>query len=301
VLTFKSLGKKGNLGNQLFHIASTIGIAKKNKHEFVFPNWYYTDFFNYSFPIIKEYEDYNFVQVVEKSYSFHEWDLGQGNYDVNGALQSEKYFDKVFTKKIFEFKAEFLKELLNKYKYLFDKNTIFISVRRGDFVYHPDYYQLPYQYYFLALEEYFPDWKERNLIFMSDNINYCKYHYSFLKNAIFLENLSAIEQLAIGSQGKDFIISNSTFSWWTAWLGEKEDSKIIRPLKNFRGSLAKLNDDSDFFPEQWIKFDYKKNRIGLKYFSLTIKGRIYQIADFLQFSIKKIFFLMKKTVNKIFK
>lgn len=298
MIIFKSLGRKGNLGNQLFHIASTIGIAQKNGHKFVFPNWDYAIYFNYHFPFVEANSNIKFVQVIEKAYSFQEWNLDNGNYDVNGALQSEKYFESAFTKQLFEFKADFLKGLLEKYNYLFYKKTIFISVRRGDFVYHSHYYQLPYQYYFLALKENFTDWKERNLIFMSDDINYCKFHFSFLKNAFFLENLSAIEQLAISSAGQDFIISNSTFSWWVAWLGEKKDSKIIRPLKNFRGLFAELNDDSGFFPSRWIKFDYKKKKIGIDYFVLQFKGSIFQILDVFKFGVKQSLELIKK--NNIF-
>lgn len=300
MLTFKSLGKKGNLGNQLFQIASTIGIAHKNKHEFVFPDWKYASYFNYNFPVVEPDQINKFVQVIENSYSFHEWDLGPGNFDVNGALQSEKYFDITYTKKIFEFKTGFLKELLDKYQYLFDKKTIFISVRRGDFVYHPHYYQLPYQYYFLALKEYFPDWKERNLIFMSDDIKYCKYHFGFLKNTFFLENSSAIEQLAISSRGQDFIISNSTFSWWVAWLAEKKDSKIVRPKKNFRGSFAELHNDSDYFPERWVKFDYNNKKIDLVYLNLILKGRLFQIIYFFKFQFQKKITFTKKVINKNF-
>ena len=294
MLTFNSLGRKGNLGNQLFHIASTIGIAQKNGHEFVFPKWEYSVYFNYKLPFIVPNLNITFVHLIEKSYSFYDWNLDSGNYDVNGALQSEKYFDAVFTKQLFEFKTDFLKKLLEKHKHLFDNKPIFISVRRGDFVYHSHYYQLPYQYYFLALKENFADWEERNVIFMSDDINYCKFHFGFLKNAIFLENISAIEQLAISSQGQDFIISNSTFSWWVAWLGEKNGSKIVRPLRNFRGSFSKLHDDSDFFPKRWIEFDYKKKKVGFDNFGLQFKGIVFQIFEIFQFIVKKAFEVIKK-------
>ena len=39
MITFNKLGQYGRFGNQLFHIASTIGIAKKQGYEFSFPNW----------------------------------------------------------------------------------------------------------------------------------------------------------------------------------------------------------------------------------------------------------------------
>ena len=38
-LTFSQLGRYGRFGNQLFQIASTIGIAKKLRYNFAFPKW----------------------------------------------------------------------------------------------------------------------------------------------------------------------------------------------------------------------------------------------------------------------
>lgn len=150
--------------------------------------------------------------------------------------------------------------------------------RRGDFINHPYYFQLSFKFYFLALIKNFPDWRERNLIFTSDDITYCKYHFSFLKNAFFLEKLIAIEQLALCSQCDDFIISNSTFSWWMAWLGEKQDSKVIRPVKNFKGKFALKNDDSDYFPSRWISFDDNYYSLSWKYSTLKVRAFLYDLV-----------------------
>ena len=97
-----------------------------------------------------------------------------------------------------------------------------------------------------------------------------------MKNSFFTENLSAIEQLVLGSKCDDFVISNSTFSWWTAWLGEKENSKVIRPLKNFRGDFAKKKIDIDYFPERWISFDDKNESLQKKYLLFKIRGFVYE-------------------------
>lgn len=299
MITFTSLGKKGNLGNQLFQIASTIGIAKKNNQDYIFPKWVYSTYFKSSFLFSENLLDIKYKQIVEKSYSYYNWQLDRGDYDVNGALQSEKYFDIDKTKEIFIFKEEFLKSIFKKNEYLFNKKTICISVRRGDFVGHRHYYQLSYKYYFLALINNFPDWKERNLIFMSDDIKYCKYHFSYLKNAFFLENSSAIEQLAISTYSNDFIISNSTFSWWMAWLAEKEESKIIRPIKNFRGNFAKINNDKDYFPERWIAFNHKIYFISLKYFILMAKGFLHEIIEGINCILKIGVSLFTKIIRKI--
>lgn len=299
MLIFNSLGRKGNLGNQLFQIASTVGLAIKHNKPFSFPEWGYSDYFDYELP--KQDKSKKLVQIVEKSYEYHNWEIGNEDYDINGALQSEKYFDIETTKKIFKFKDVFVQELLTKYDYLFKNEPIFISVRRGDFVCHPHYYQLPYWYYILALKNNFDDWEKRDLIFMSDNIEYCKRHFKFLKNARFLENLTAVEQLILGSQGQDFIISNSTFSWWVAWLGEKKNSKIIRPVKNFRGSFAKLNNDKDFFPDRWLSFDYKKHCLKPKNYILFFKEINFQSNDVVCQGIAVITNIINRVKKRIFR
>ena len=46
MITYLNLGNYGRLGNQLWEIASTVGIATKNEHDFIFPNWTYNKFFN---------------------------------------------------------------------------------------------------------------------------------------------------------------------------------------------------------------------------------------------------------------
>lgn len=175
-------------------------------------------------------------------------------------------------------------------------STILITIRRGDYVNNPNFFQLSYKYYLLAIINNFPDWKNRNLIFTSDDIQYCKYHFSFLKNAFFLDNLSAIEQLALGLKCDDFVISNSTFSWWMAWLGEKENTKIIRPLKFLRGKFNELNDDSDFFPSRWISFNDDFFQLEKKYFILNIKGNVYSLFVNIKFEYLR---LKKKGKNNI--
>lgn len=263
MITFSQIGKKGHLGNQLFQIASTIGLGVKNDIDFGFLNWKYQDNFKNDLPVLNS-ASLDFIPITEKEYNYHDWNLKNEDYDISGWLQTEKYFDEKLTRHYFQFSDVLIEKIQNLYKEAFKKKTILISIRRGDFVDHPDYFQLPINYYLNSLIRFFDDWESYNLVVLSDDIEYCKFHFSFLQNVFFGDGLNAVEQLCLGSMCDNFIISNSTFSWWTAWLGEKENSKIIRPLKNFDGQKSIELNDKDYFPERWVCYNHLNDKINLQ-------------------------------------
>jgi hypothetical protein len=297
MITFLNLGKKGNLGNQLFQIASTIGIAEKNNHQFCFPKWQFSEYFKFNFNCYSNVE--NWTSVKEEQFNYYDWKLSDGNYDLNGWLQTEKYFHNSNIKKVFKFNPQFENEIVQKYSFLFSKKTVLVSVRRGDFVNNPDYFQLSYRFYLTALLHHFEKLEEYNVVFTSDNIKYCKNHFSFLPNVFFLENLSPIEQLCLGSKFDNYIISNSTFSWWLAWLGEKKESKIIRPIQIFDNDFSKKYDESDYFPNRWIVHDETNYKLPNKYLKLKIYGFLYNSVQIIKYLYKKKKKEFKNWIKKI--
>lgn len=46
------------------------------------------------------------------------------------------------------------------------------------------------------------------------------------------------------------IISNSSFSWWGAYLNSNEDKIVVRPSKWF-GQKMSYNNISDLCPNEW--------------------------------------------------
>ncbi len=71
------------------------------------------------------------------------------------------------------------------------------------------------------------------------------------------------------SQCKHFVIANSTFSWWGAWLSEYEDKLIVRP--------EPWNDEepvlSDLLPSDWIALP--KHPIPITHNGIGISSRTY--------------------------
>jgi hypothetical protein len=60
------------------------------------------------------------------------------------------------------------------------------------------------------------------------------------------------EEMMLMSLGQNFVIANSTFSWWGAWLSQHPNKKIVGPKKWFR-SVLWWRADRDVIPETWIR------------------------------------------------
>lgn len=263
MITFTKLGKKGmHLGNQLHQIASLIGFSEKYNCELVLPEWKYAEYFEHS-PAQANIETNFLVEEKDFHYVPEYWDnyadiFQNENTDILGFLQSEKYWlhckEKVHN--TFRFKKEFTETIKLKFASVLTKKTIGISVRRGDFVTDSNHFLLPINYYLKALIKFFPNYKDFNIVIFSDDIEYCLSQIKHLPNIYFSNGLTAMEQLCFMSLCDHFIISNSTFSWWGAMLGEKKNSTIVRPAYHFDGELAKKNNCKDHYPERWIMYDH---------------------------------------------
>ena len=198
-------------------------------------------------------------------------------------FQSEKWFEnyKWEVWKDLEPKIDYTQSLYKKYSGLWDKPLIGIGIRLGDFVGHGDFYQIPASWYILALNEYFPNWKtDYNVMIFSDDIvqakqifagyEYDSFNYAEPNNTqTHADNFKhyhndAAEQFFLGTLCQHFIIGNSTFSWWQAWLMEQRESyahqrtspKVIHSGKVFSetGNMKHVNTEH-YYPGRWIKHD----------------------------------------------
>jgi hypothetical protein len=269
-ISYSKLGQLGRLGNQLFQIAATIGLAIKNNATCTFPAWIYEKYFENPLPRAGKIEAYS---VLEPFFHYCDFKIMQ-SCNLGGYLQSEKYWQHCIPQVMeqFKFKKTYKDGIAKKYAHILKKETIALSIRRGDFVGNPNYAQLPVNYYITALEKHFPEWRKKHVLVFSDDIAYCKLHFQNYENfyytessrahldksRYFSENGYAIEQLCLGSMCQHFILSNSTFSWWLAYLGETSKSKVIRPINTLAGNLKKNNDTKDYYPTRWQQHEEQK-------------------------------------------
>lgn len=165
------------------------------------------------------------------------------NYYMDGYWQSERYF--IESEDII--RNDFTPVNVQNVP-LLDTNTVSMHIRRTDYVTSNGYHPVQTIDYYKNAIDLIGDYD--NLFVFSDDIKWCKDNLNF-KNMIFMEGFSEIDDMIIMSMCKDNIISNSTFSWWGAWLNKNTNKKVIAPNKWF-GDHVRL-DTSNLIPKDWIK------------------------------------------------
>lgn len=248
MVTFNSLGKYGRLGNQMFQVASTIGIAKANGFQYSFNDWYckYTlenkqQYFETKLPhLINKPKNYEEQQFTYKPIKLSE------PVNLHGYFQSEKYFKHCEhdVRGIFKPSQSVLNIINSKYSQTLKGNTCAIHVRRGDYVASPILDLCQQDYYAKSIKHMRSIGVTKFIVF-SDDIPYCK--QIFDKSFIFIEGNKDGVDLHLMSMCKHQIIANSTFSWWGAWLNTNPNKVVIAPKNWFKEGNAK-----DIYTENMI-------------------------------------------------
>jgi len=181
------------------------------------------------------------------------------NVYLEGYWQSEKYFIDIedVIRREFTIRLPKDQENLLLSNEINNSNSVCVHIRRGDYVTNKNaniYHGIcSVEYYYKAIElllnngvvnPYFfvfsddPDWARENL----------KLKYPVKIIDINLDK--PYEDLRLMSQCKHFVIANSSFSWWGAWLSPSNDKIVIAPKRWITNEARDIN---DLFPKEWIK------------------------------------------------
>lgn len=269
MITNLQIGYNGRLGNQLFQYAACYATAKKLNTEFIIPHnnestvkedgcWDHTnnEWIPYNF---RMYDGFEITATQQECIPlnifsephFHyspEFQNIQDDTSVQGYYQSEKYFEpyKEDIIKEFTFKSHILDEAKSFITPLKDKEVVAIHIRRGDYVVNPDFSSVSIGYIQEAMNQ-FND-KEYNFLIISDDITYCK--QIFPEGVYYSEGHSDFVDMCLMSLSDHNIISNSSFSWWGAYLNPNPNKKVIAPNNWFK--KPNMN-TQDLIPTNWIK------------------------------------------------
>ena len=174
---------------------------------------------------------------------------------LDGYWQSYKYFEQIFDiiKTDFIFKNKISGEsekLLYKIK---ESDSIMINIRRTDYLNTNYHGVIGVDYVMKAIDIIKSQIKNPQYFIFSNDIEWCRKNIK-LNNMTIVDNLhngpkfSTYFQLMINC--KHFIIPNSTFAWWSAWLSNNTNKIIIAPIKWFTNQSINTN---DLIPDNWIR------------------------------------------------
>lgn len=262
----------GRIGNHLFQIATGASLAVANNDDFcvvchqdyLLPNdcyirEYIRQFENsiYSKMKILENRPNNYTYYLQPGYNYRAIKYVP-NIMLHGTFHSEKFFVPELVHELFKIPDSIKAYIMDKYGYILSKKITSVHVRRGD------YCKIPHQYP-VCSRKYFTDamkiiGENENYLFISDDIQWCKRNFKG-NNIYFMDKEDAIIDLYIQTLCQNNILSNSTFSWWGAWLNQSENKIIIYPSPWYGKSKEVKLDISDFIPENWIPI---KNPLSIK-------------------------------------
>lgn len=236
----------GRRGNNMFQQAAAIGYATKHGLDYSICPWYAKNniLFGHS-TILKEqghqYQEFPFIKAWKGR-----------NIVLDGYFQSARYFDHC--------QEEILKAF--GFNWPHRAGVCSIHIRRGDYLLYPDKHPVVSTAYLQqAIRHISQHTGLLRFMVFSDDIPYCKTLFTSLEYCGFIfdysEGRTEKEDLELMSGCEHHIISNSTFSWWGAWLNQNPNKMVVSPSKdNWFGPSNSHLDTSDLLPDSWIQIKY---------------------------------------------
>lgn len=212
-------------GNQLFMLASTIGIAKKNGYEVgVRENF---ECFKRQLPVC-----HSLLPEFRVPWGYSDFKCPD-NVALSGYMQSERYFSHC------ESLIRYYFELKKASDMLIPNNAIIVHVRRGDYEGERHHAVLTKEYY----EQGISMFSSGPVLVFSDEPDKAR---DMLPDAHIIHE-HYYTDFYLMTQGKRHVIANSSFSWWSAWLSGGE---VVAPKRWFAGRNERL-ETKDIYCENW--------------------------------------------------
>ena len=173
--------------------------------------------------------------------------------EIQGFFQSEKYYpNKQLVRQWYTFRSEIVQAVRGKYNHILEEDCISFSMRLdSDYNSTREYFPLyPLSYYVKSLAVVKP---QKHILVFADRPDLAVNFLSPLKgyNFIFIDNLNGPEQLYLMTLCRANVITNSTFSWWGAWLNNHPNKMVVCPSDWTRAGVSKPI--RDILCDDWIK------------------------------------------------
>jgi hypothetical protein len=281
----------GGLGNQMFQFAFANNIMKKYNLDVHFSTDFLSkhngyelkNVFNLNIKTVSSVElkellgwqaygicrrifSRNFAPFLRKSNfvvepHFHYWKLHTNfihdNSYMHGYWQSHKYFfsrDEILSN--FNFRKKTSRENLLLIDRIKNSNSVSIHVRRGDYLNKNSIHCLcEKDYYDKAISKILDFFPNAFFYIFSDDAEWVSKNFKSISKrreiVTFNSGFNNFEDMRLMSLCKHNIISNSSFSWWAAYLNASTKKTVISPKKWF---ISNCNHNTiDLIPDDWIR------------------------------------------------
>lgn len=175
-----------------------------------------------------------------------------------GFYESVKYFSDIVDLLRNEFSAD-VSLVDDKLRNIIeDNNTTCVSVRAGDFLsdkFKNDYYVCKPNYYVKSIN-YIKGKCESIFVIFSDDIEWVKDNISFPKGikCVYEEKkYNLYEKIYLMTHCSNYVLSNSSFSFWTQFLSYNNDKIVVAPSK-----WTNTNQVIDIYQDNWIRIDIEE-------------------------------------------
>jgi hypothetical protein len=241
---------KGGLGNQLFQISAAYALARKNGVSAVFKfeeskimDWAQgnkaTTYVNTLYRKLQTDSSFKEEKIFkEVAGRFHTVPYEPGLL-LDGYFQSEEYFKEfsIEVKNLFSITKE-EKEIVWNYLKQFSSPVVSIHIRRGDYLSEKMkdvFADIGTNYYTEAMEKA-KSLHGANVVFVvvSDDLLWARASIKG-ENVHFSPFTRDIDDFNLMRESNHNIITNSTFSWWAAYLNTNPNKTIIMPKDWFGG------------------------------------------------------------------
>lgn len=201
----------------------------------------------------------NYFVTEKKQYEF-DTDIMKSGKDryLSGYWQNEKYFKDIKDTIATNF-SKFTYPLSNKSLRLQEEikktNSVCVNFRRTDYLTINTFMgNIDTHYYDNAIKLMSEKVKDLHLFVFSDDIEWCKENFKSQFPVTFVDHTYAgkkfSDYLQLMINCKHYIIPNSTFAWWAAWLNPSKDKIVIAPKTWI---ISNDYNPSDMVPPEWIR------------------------------------------------
>lgn len=235
----------GRLGNQLFQYHFLMYLKSRNPRRlYFFPNphhayltryfdlgWYHnltlgSKLYSLLMRNIPELLRFRYIQV--HNFVSPREITPQNGCIYEGYFQSDFYLNRIGAHVKIRIRPQYAEQFRALYGDLFDnQKVVVVHIRRTDYLsYGKRDISLPMSYFKRELSN-IPDLEQYKVVLVSDDIGFVKHAFGNNPEYLFVSNSEIIDFQLI-SNADIAIISNSTFSWWAAYLSTR-NKRVIAP------------------------------------------------------------------------